>query len=257
MKAIILAGGLGSRLGNLTENIPKPMLEIGGRPILWHIMKIYAHYGIRDFVICGGYKVNVIKDYFIHYDSNISDFTINLSDGSIEYYNCNQETDWKVTVADTGRDTLKGGRIKRIEKFIDDDINFMTYGDGIADIDINELLAFHKMQNTILTLTGVHPQSQFGEIEAEGNLVTEFKEKAQVSQGIINGGFMVFNREMFDYLTEDENCDFEFGPLAQMAEKGQVSVYRHKGNWACMDTEREMKYLEKLWQDNKAFWKVW
>lgn len=257
MKAIILAGGFGSRLGNLTENIPKPMLEIGGKPILWHIMKIYSHYGIHDFIICGGYKVNVIKDYFIHYDSNISDFTIDFSDKSIVYHNNNQETDWKVTVVDTGRETLKGGRIKRIEKFIDDDINFMTYGDGIADIDLNELLTFHKSQNTILTLTGVHPQSQFGEIEAEGNLVTEFKEKAQISQGVINGGFMVFNRKMFDYLTEDENCDFEFGPLSQMAERGQVSVYRHEGSWACMDTEREMKYLEKLWKDNKAFWKVW
>lgn len=257
MKAIILAGGFGSRLGNLTENIPKPMLEVGGKPILWHIMKIYSHYGINDFIICGGYKVNVIKDYFLHYDSYSSNFTIDLGNNSIEYYNAHDEKQWKVTVIDTGYETLKGGRIKRIEKYVDDEINFLTYGDGIADINIKELYDFHKKEGTILTLSGVFPQSQFGEIETKGNRVIKFREKAQVSQGMINGGFMVFNKELFSYLSEQADCDFEFGPLGKLAEDGQVSVFRHLGNWACMDTEREMKYLNKLWNSNDAFWKVW
>lgn len=259
MKAIILAGGYGSRLGNLTENIPKPMLEIGGRPILWHIMKIYSAYGIKDFVICGGYKVNVIKEYFMNYELYSSDFTINLKDNSITYHGESTAEDWNVTVVDTGIDTLKGGRIKRVEKYLDDDINLLTYGDGIADIDINELIDFHRTNGKILTITGVHPMSQFGEIDIaeDGITVTEFKEKAQTSLGYVNGGFMVFNREMLDYLRLDKDCDFEFGPLQELASKHQVSVYKHKGNWACMDTEREMKHLEALWQSDRAFWKIW
>ena len=259
MKAIILAGGYGSRLGNLTENIPKPMLEIGGRPILWHIMKIYSVYGIKEFIICGGYKVNAIKEYFKNYELYSADFTINLKDNSMTYHNQSTKEDWKVTVVDTGVDTLKGGRIKRVEKYLEDDINLLTYGDGIADIDIDDLIDFHIKNGKILTITGVHPMSQFGEIDIaeDGITVTEFKEKAQTSMGYVNGGFMVFNRKMMDYLTTDKNCDFEFGPLQVLASERQVSVYKHKGNWACMDTEREARHLENLWQNGDAFWKLW
>lgn len=257
MKAVILAGGYGSRLGSLTDIIPKPMIEIGGRPILWHIMKIYSSYGINEFVICGGYKVEKIKDYFLHYRNQMQDYTIDFSNNSIVYHGQANEQKWKVTVADTGEKTLKGGRIKKINKYLDDDTNFLTYGDGVADVDINKLLEFHKEKGKILTITGVRPPSQFGEIELDGDEVKEFKEKAQISQGIINGGFMVFNRKLMDYLTAGEDCDFEFGPLARLTERREVAVYLHTGQWACMDTERDRKYLNALWLEDKAFWKKW
>ena len=256
MKVIILAGGFGSRLGSITDVIPKPMIEVGGKPILWHIMKIYAHYGYQDFVICLGYKGNSIKDYFYHFAQHTCDMTVNLKDRSVEYHNHCAE-DWKVTLAETGLHTLKGGRIKRIAKYLDDDINMITYGDGVANIDINDLVEFHKSHNRVVTISGVRPPSAFGEIIQQDGQVQSFTEKPQVSEGFINGGFMVFNREMLDYLTEDEDCDFEFNVLEKLAADGQVMTYLHQNEWECADTVRDIKHLNKLWDNGQAFWKVW
>lgn len=257
MKLVILAGGFGTRLGERTAYIPKPMVQVGGKPIIWHIMKIYSSYGINEFVICLGYKGEIIKDYFYNYQMKNNDFTINLNDNSVEYHNNHNEDSWKVTLVDTGLNTLKGGRLKRIEKYLDDDINLLTYGDGVADINIRELVEFHKSQDKIVTISGVHPPARFGELVAEGNELISFEEKAQTSQGLINGGYMVFNRELFDYICEDEDCDLEVGVFDRLTEQRKVAVYKHKGLWACMDHERDVKYLNNLWSKNDAFWKVW
>lgn len=257
MKLVILAGGFGTRLGERSAVIPKPMVQIGDKPILWHIMKIYSHYGIKDFVICLGYKGDVIKDYFLHYRSRNSDFTVDLSDDSVHYHNGHDESDWKVTLVDTGQNTLKGGRIKRIEKYLESDLNLLTYGDGVSDVPINKLIEFHKRTGKLVTITGVHPPARFGELIADGDVLTSFQEKPQTSQGMINGGFMVFHKALLDVLTPDENCDLEIGPLEDLAQQGKVAVYRHDGLWACMDHERDVKYLNKLWESGKAFWKVW
>ncbi|AZO96317.1 glucose-1-phosphate cytidylyltransferase [Halocella sp. SP3-1] len=257
MKLVILAGGYGTRLGERTSIIPKPMIEIGGKPVLWHIMKIYSAYGIENFIICLGYKGDVIKDYFSNYNSKNNDFTVNLGDLSIKFHNEHDEKAWRVTLVDTGLNTLKGGRVKRIEKHLDDEINLLTYGDGVADININEVIKFHKEVGKIITLTGVHPPARFGELVADGDTLKSFEEKAQTSQGLINGGFMVFNKELLNYLTVDEDCDLEAGVFEQLASEGKIAVYRHQGLWACMDHERDVKYLNNLWKNNKAFWKVW
>ncbi len=257
MKLVILAGGFGSRLGYLTDSIPKPMVQVGGKPIIWHIMKTYAHYGIKEFVICLGYKGHVIKDYFMHYDAHNKDFTVNLDDNYVGFHNNHAEIDWKVTLVDTGLNTLKGGRLKRIEKFLGDDINLLTYGDGVADINISELINFHKKTGKIVTISGVHPPARFGELIADGDVLASFEEKSQTSQGMINGGYMVFNKELLNYLTPDENCDFEAGVLEDLASQGKIAVYKHDGLWACMDHERDLKYLENLWKSNNAFWKAW
>lgn len=257
MKLVILAGGYGSRLGNLTSSIPKPMVRVAGKPLLWHIMKTYAHYGINEFVLCLGYKSEVIKDYFLHYDANNNDFTVDLSDNTVEFHSGHDEEDWKVTLVDTGINTLKGGRIKRIEKYLDDDLNLLTYGDGLADINIQDLIEFHKKAGKMFTISGVHPPARFGELVADGDVVTKFEEKSQASQGIINGGYMVFNKELLDYLTPAEDCDFEMGVLEDLASEGKVSVFKHNGLWACVDNERDLNYLEKVWKNNEAFWKVW
>ena len=256
MKVIILSGGWGTRLGRLTELIPKPMVFIGGKPILWHIMKIYSYYGYNDFIICLGVKGDIIKDYFYHYNMKNKDFIIDLSNRNIKYYSNNDEN-WKVSLIDTGLNTLKGGRIKRVEKFLDTDINLLTYGDGVGDIDIPKLVEFHKSHGKIITLTGVHPPSRFGELNQKNGKVLKFQEKPQTSVGLINGGFMVFNKKLLNYLTPDDDCDFEFGPLEQLTKKGEVMVYKHEGNWACMDHERDVDHLNKLWLENNAFWKVW
>lgn len=257
MKTIILAGGWGTRLGQLAEVIPKPMVQVGNRPILWHIMKMYSTQSFNDFIICLGVKGEVIKQYFYQFEALNSDFTINLSDNRIEYHNNHHETDWKVTLVDTGLNTLKGGRIKRVQQYLDDDINMVTYGDGIANINLSELLAFHKNHGKILTITGVHPTSRFGELEEKDGIVKSFIEKPKNSKGYINGGFMVFNRELLNYLSSDENCDFEYGPLEELAQEGQVMVYKHLGQWDCMDHERDVVYLNKLWNMNQAHWKNW
>lgn len=258
MKAIILAGGFGTRLGNRTSKIPKPMVKIGRKPVLWHIMKIYSHYGVKDFLIALGYKGDVIKDYFLHYNSKQNDFTVDLgTDGpKVTFHNTHDE-DWKVTLAETGLNTLKGGRVKRIENYLEDDLNLLTYGDGVADIDIHDLIDFHQQHKKIATVTGVHPPARFGELHEREGKVVSFKEKPQTSQGLINGGFMVFNRTLLRHLSPDEDCDLEHGTLEQLAKEGEVMVYKHDGNWECMDHERDVQHLNDLWNHGDPFWKVW
>lgn len=255
MKVVILAGGFGSRLGHVTELIPKPMVEIGGRPIIWHIMKSYAHFGFNEFVIALGYKGNVIKDYFTNIQAYNSDMTIDTATGDITYHNASAD-DWKVTLVNTGLNTLKGGRIKKLEPYLDDQ-NFLTYGDGVSNVDINELLAFHNNHGKTVTITGVKPPSMFGEVIEEEGLVMSFEEKPQTSKGLINGGFMVFNKSMLDYLENSEDCDFEFGPLEKLAEDKQVMTYKHNGFWECADTVRDVNHLNKLWREGQAKWKLW
>jgi len=257
MKTLILAGGYGSRLGNITENIPKPMVTIGEKPILWHIMKIYSHFGFNEFVILLGYQGAKIKEYFFNYHLTNNDFTINLADNKIQYSISNNIEKWQVTLVDTGLDTLKGGRIKRAEQYLDDDVNMLTYGDGVADIDIEKLAAFHRSHGKTVTLTGVRPPSRFGELMIKDGQLLSFEEKPQVSSGMINGGFMVFNRNLLSLLSPDKTCDFEFGVLENLAKKGEVMVYQHHGFWECVDTERDLNHLNKLWNDNKASWKLW
>ncbi len=257
MKTIILAGGLGTRLGQQTETVPKPMVLIGGKPILWHIMKIYSYYGFNDFIICLGTKAAVIKSYFYEYEIINNDFTIDMSTKNLHYHNQHSEKNWKVTLVDTGQDTLKGGRIKKVAKYLDSDVNMLTYGDGLADVNLKKLLEFHKSHGEILTMTGVHRHSGLGEIVEKNGQVNSFSEKPSQSRSLINGGFMVFNKKMMNYLTEKDNCDFEVGPLERLVKAGEVMVYRHEGSWECMDHERDVAYLNQLWRENKAFWKIW
>ena len=256
MKVVILAGGWGTRLGSRTEIIPKPMVKIGNRPIIWHIMKIFSFYGYNEFIICLGVKGEIIKNYFYHYEKN-NDFTINLSNGDITYHKVHHEQDWRVSLIDTGINTAKGGRIKKIEKYLDPEMNMLTYGDGLANININKLVEFHKSHGKILTLSGVRPPARFGEIIEKNGKVLSFWEKPQTSVGLINGGFMVFNNELLDYLTEDESCDFEIGPLEKLSRKGELMVYKHEDQWECMDHERDVNFLNKLWNNQQAFWKIW
>ncbi len=256
MKTIILAGGYGTRLGNITEAIPKPMVKIGNYPILWHILKIYDHYGYNDFIFSLGYKAEVIKQYFFSHQIFNNDFSIDLGTGKIEIHNRYHELNWKVTLVDTGLDALKGARIKRLESYLDD-VNMVTYGDGVCDIDINKLVEFHKSHGKILTISGVHPPARFGAMIEKDGRVVSFEEKTKASEGYINGGYMVFNRELLNYLTEDESCDFEIGPMDELVAAGEVMVYKHDGNWECLDTERDLVHLNRLWKNDRAFWKVW
>lgn len=257
MKTIILAGGWGTRLGRLTEAIPKPMVPVGGRPVLWHIMKLYAHHGFADFVIALGVNGHIIRDYFYHYAMRTSDFTIDVANGEVTYHGAGSLEPWRVTLADTGLDTLKGGRIKRLERYLDDDVNMVTYGDGLADIDLRALVAYHRSHDRMLTLTGVRPPARFGELIADEGRLLRFEEKPQTSVGLINGGFMVFDRALLDHLTPDEDCDFEAGTLERLAVASEIMVYEHQGRWECMDHERDVSRLNRLWRENRAFWKVW
>lgn len=256
MKVIILAGGYGTRLGNITEAIPKPMVKIGDKPILWHIMKTYAHFGYKDFILSLGYKAEVIKNYFYNYEAYTNDFKINLGSNNIEKINNHAEVDWDVTLVDTGIDTLKGARVKRIENYLDE-INMLTYGDGVADININELVAFHKKHKKMLTISGVYPPARFGELKEENGKLLSFEEKPQASEGLINGGYMVFNIELLNHLTTDEDCDFEIGLLDKLVLEEEVMVYKHTGKWECIDNERDLTHLKRMWKQKKAFWKVW
>jgi glucose-1-phosphate cytidylyltransferase len=257
MKTIILAGGWGSRLGLLSELVPKPMVYIGNRPVLWHIMKTYSHYGYNEFLIALGVKGHIVKEYFHNFESLNNDFTLDMNSGNIKYHTKHSEIDWKVTLVDTGLNTLKGGRIKRIEQYLNNEVNMLTYGDGVADIDIDKLVKFHKSHGKTVTFTGVHPSGRFGEFEEKNNKVFSFEEKPNQGKAFINGGYMVFNKNLMNYLTKDEGCDFEFNALEKLAKKGEVMVFKHKGQWECMDHERDVKYLNHLWNENKAFWKVW
>jgi glucose-1-phosphate cytidylyltransferase len=258
MKVVILCGGLGTRLREETEFRPKPMVHIGTRPILWHIMKIYAHYGFNEFVLCLGYKGDMIKEYFYNYELLNSDFTVGYGTNKhIEIHNQHAEHAWKVTLADTGDKSLKGARLKKVEKYIHGDTFMVTYGDGVANIDISELVAFHQNHGRLVTVTGVNPVSRFGELKVKGDTVTRFSEKPEIGSARISGGFFVFGRGIFDYLTLDDPCDLEVGTLDKIALMGQLKVYNHRGFWACMDTLREVDYLNALWEAGEAKWKVW
>lgn len=255
---VILAGGYGTRLREQTEFIPKPMVPIGGKPILWHIMKIYSHYGFKRFIICLGYKSEIIKEYFFHYNIMNSDFSIRLGrDTDIKIHNSHNEEDWDVTLADTGLKAMTGARVKRIEQYIDSDSFMLTYGDGVADVNINELLKFHKGHGEIATITGVRPPSRFGELIAKGKQVVKFSEKPQVESGLINGGFFVCNKGFFSYLTGSNSCILEREPLEMLAKDGHLMVYRHDGFWQCMDTLRDMDLLNGYWESENVPWKVW
>ncbi|MFH1520274.1 MAG: glucose-1-phosphate cytidylyltransferase [Candidatus Micrarchaeota archaeon] len=259
MKAVILCGGQGTRLREETEYKPKPMVVVGGMPIIWHIMKIYSHYGIKDFVLCLGYKGEIIKQYFLNHEILNRDFTINLKTG--KYVVCNQSDDiedWNVTLVDTGTDTMTGARIKKIERYVEGDEFMLTYGDGVSNVNIEELLNYHRKKKTIGTLTGVNPQSRFGMVKTDQNdVVTEFVEKPVLFDDYVNGGFYVFKKDMFDHLTEDEQCVLETKPLVALAQKKQLSMYKHKGFWHCMDTYRDYLDLNSIWDSGKVPWKVW
>lgn len=257
MKVVILCGGLGTRLKEETEYRPKPMVYVGNRPILWHIMKIYASYGFNDFVLALGYKGDTIKDYFHKYELMNKDVTIELGkpENMIIHQN-HAEIGWRITLADTGLETLKGSRLKKLEKYIDGDDFMVTYGDGVADINIPALLKFHRKHNKMATLTGIIPSSRFGSLSIQKNNKAIFIEKP-ISDSFINGGFFVFNQSIFKHLREDDMCDLEYGTLEKLSKKGEVKVYKHNGFWACMDTLRDVEHLNKLWDEGKAKWKIW
>ncbi len=256
MKVVILCGGLGTRLREETEFRPKPLVEIGGRPILWHIMKIYAHYGFRDFVLCLGYRGNMIKEYFLNYEAMNNDFTICLGRRNhIVYHNAHKEQDFHVTLADTGLETMTGGRVKRVEKYIDGDTFMVTYGDGVADLDVQALVEHHRSHGKLATVTTVRPFSYYGLLDLDANgSVVRFREKPRIDDWI-SVGFFVFNRGVFDYL--DENCILEREPLENLAKDGQLVAYRHTGFWHAMDTYRDFLKLNQLWQEGRAPWKIW
>ncbi len=257
MKVVVLAGGQGTRLREETEYKPKPLVDIGGRPLLWHIMKIYAHYGFHDFVICLGYKGQMIKDYFLAYEAANNDFTIRLGRvPGIVYHGEHGEQDFTVTLADTGVETMTGGRVKRVGHFIDGDLFAVAYGDGVADVDIGKLVAFHKTHGKLATVMAYRPMSRFGVLDlADSGLVRSFSEKPQAGSWI-NAGFFVFHRKVLDYLGGD-NCVLEREPLENLANEGQLVAYRHDGFFFAMDTYREHKQLNELWNSGQAPWKVW
>ena len=256
---VLLCGGIGTRLREETQFMPKPMVEIGNKPILWHIMKIYAHYGFRKFILCLGYKGAIIKEYFFHYEMMNNDVTIRLgSNKGIKIHNNNNEENWEITLCDTGENALKGARIKKIEKYIDADQFMVTYGDGVANINVGELLSFHKSHGKIATVTGVRPKFlKFGELNIQEGRVTRFTEKPKYRGNYVNGGFFVFNRILFDYLEDRDDCELETTPFDEISAKGQLMVYKHDKFWACMDTIRDAEYLNNLWNDNQAHWKIW
>jgi glucose-1-phosphate cytidylyltransferase len=245
MKVIILAGGFGTRLAEYTEVIPKPMVPIGGRPIIWHIMKRYAKFGHNDFYVALGYKADVIKEYFLHYHTLNSDFSVNLSSGEVESLQV-EETDWRVTLVDTGLDTMTGGRIKRLEPFIGKEPFMLTYGDGVADLDIAALLKFHRKHRKKVTISAVRPSARFGDLEFDGDQVTSFQEKPQLHEGWINGGFFVCEPSVFD-LIDDDSQMWEREPIQRVVNAGELMAYKHAGFWHCMDTKRDRDLLETMW----------
>ena len=257
MKVIILCGGQGTRLREETEFKPKPMVEIGGKPILWHIMKLYSHYGYKEFILALGYKGDVIRDYFLNYKFYNNDFTIKLeNENNVIFHTRNDEKDWEVTLVETGADSMTGHRTKLCEKYICEDDFMLTYGDAVSDLDISELVKFHKKQNTIGTVTGVFPPSRFGDISVEGNYVIKFKEKILdvENQTPINGGFFVFKKEFFSVLDGRKDLVLETEPMDTLVGKKQLSVYKHKGFWQCMDTYRDNQLLNDMWKTN-PLWK--
>ncbi len=252
MKVLILAGGLGSRLSEYTENLPKPMVTIGGYPILWHIMNIYSRSGFNDFYFALGYKGDKIKEYFYKKQLFNSDLTINLKDGNIKYHE-NQRSEWEVTLVNTGDKSMTGGRVKRMQSYIGNQTFLLTYGDGLANINIQKLLEFHRSHGKMVTVTAVHPVARFGELVLEGEKVNFFKEKPQTAKDWINGGFFVIEPEFFNYLDSDDTV-LEKEPLEEIAKIGQLMAYKHEGFWQCMDTRRDKDFLEDMWNNNNAPW---
>ena len=257
---MILCGGTGSRLHEESEFRPKPMLEIGGRPLLWHIMKLYSSYGLKEFVLCLGYKGFMIKSYFLNYHAYIADVTVRLGQPEgLHYYNSHEEEDWQVTLVETGEGAQTGARVARAGKYVETDTFCLTYGDGLAQIDIRRLLEFHRAHGKIGTVTGVRPPGRFGELQIDGKgHAIQFNEKPQVTDGLINGGFLVLQREFLDrYLRDEEGLVLEQEPLQKLAQDGELMVYVHEGFWQPMDTYREWKLLNELWAEGRAPWKVW
>lgn len=252
MKVVILAGGFGTRLSEYTETIPKPMVKIGGKPMLWHIMKIYAKFGYKDFNIALGYKAEVIKDYFLNYREINSDFTIDLGNGKLETHQ-SSNVDWKVTLVDTGINSMTGGRIKRMKDFIGNETFLLTYGDGLANIDIDKLVSFHREHGKMVTVTAVHPGARFGELDLDGDVVLSFKEKPQLGQGWINGGFFVVEPEFLDLINDDSTI-LEKDPLENVAKLDQLRSFKHEDFWKCLDTKRDKDFLEEMWLSGKPLW---
>jgi glucose-1-phosphate cytidylyltransferase len=259
MKAVILAGGLGTRLSEETHLKPKPMVEIGGKPILWHILKMYSSHGIKDFIICAGYKGYVIKEYFANYFLHMSDVTFDLSNNKMEVHSGKAEP-WKVTIVDTGDETMTGGRLARVERFLDDEPFNFTYGDGVGDIDITALNLFHKNSNKLATLTAVQPPGRFGTISfnvEDSRVIQQFKEKPEADGSWINGGFFVLDPKVLNYIKEGDATIWERGPLETLVKEEQLAAYKHKGFWKPMDTLRDKVTLEELWNQGRAPWKSW
>lgn len=259
MKVVILAGGFGTRISEESHLKPKPMIGIGDNPILWHIMKYYSSFGFNDFVICCGYKGYVIKEYFADYYLHRSDITFDFTEENKMVIHNNIAEPWRVTVVDTGLNAQTGARIKRVQKYIGDEPFMLTYGDGVSDVDINKLIEHHKNSDAVATLTAIQPGGRFGvlDLSNDGSKALGFREKDKEDGGWINGGFMVMNPEMFNYLSEDENCVLEQTPLKTLAKEEKLGVYKHGGFWQCMDTQRDKSLLETLWNEGQAPWKVW
>ncbi len=255
MKAVILAGGLGTRISEETSSKPKPMIQIGGMPLLWHIMKMYSAFDINDFIICCGYKGYMIKEYFANYSLHNSDITLDLKNNKIEIHHKSVEP-WKITLVDTGLDTMTGGRLKKVQKYLDDETFCFTYGDGVSDLNIGDLIKFHKNQKTLATVTGVKPPGRFGAMSVSDNKVIKFQEKPEGDNSWINGGFFILEPKIFDYITDDSTI-WEREPLENLSNEKQLSVYLHSGFWQPVDTLRDKNRLEELWNSNKPPWKVW
>lgn len=255
MKAVILAGGLGTRISEETGLRPKPMIEIGGKPILWHVMKIYSAHGINDFIVCCGYKGYVIKEYFANYFLHMSDVTIDMAHNKVEVHQ-NSAEPWRVTMVDTGEDTMTGGRLKRVRHYLGEEDFCFTYGDGVGDVDVTNLVAFHREQHTLATLTATQPPGRFGALNIDQHKITSFQEKPHGDGGWINGGFFVLSPKVIDYIDGDDTT-WEREPMERLAKDGQMSAYMHEGFWQPMDTLRDKNHLEELWASGKAPWKTW
>jgi glucose-1-phosphate cytidylyltransferase len=257
VKVVILAGGYGTRISEESHLKPKPMIEIGGNPILWHIMKCYSYYGFNEFIICCGYKGYMIKEYFADYYLHRSDITFDFTNGNEMTVHSNVAEPWKVTLVDTGLDTMTGGRLKRVQKYIENETFMLTYGDGVSDVNIKELLQYHNENKRIATLTAIQPGGRFGALDlSENNEVKSFTEKSKEDGGWINAGYMVLESEIFDYIDGDETI-LERKPLETIAKERMLDAYKYEGFWQCMDTQRDKELLEKIWRENKAKWKVW
>lgn len=254
----VLCGGLGTRLKEETEFRPKPMVPVGDRPIMWHIMRTYAHHGFRKFVLCLGYKASVVKEYFLHYHTLNSDFTVDLATNDLDIHSADTANEWKVTLAFTGELTMTGGRVARAaERYLGDAQHFaVTYGDGVTDADLTKELAFHANHDAMGTVLGVNPPSRFGELKLDGDTVSEFEEKPDFEEKWINGGFFLFRKPFLEYLSKDEGCVLERTPLVRLASDGQLRMFKHRGFWQCMDTQRDRDQLEKMWASGNAPWKV-